>query len=170
MGLIAPGLIILLLLVSCWSEELATEPWAPITNDMTPQDFYLKNKINGRTWHFRIPKAYLPSESMQARLGGGITHIRTGLPDLKPRKYNFYSKTKKGTVEYEQEQQVWRNGLYIPISGGIRRDDYVDKIMMMIAGNNSILIPSKYPELLEVVGKELCQKKKFTRWKDRISM
>ena len=114
-------LLILLVFVSfvgCSdAEENKREPWAPYTDDMTPKDYYLKDERSGKTWHFRIPKSYLPSKQIQIKYQDKKAELHTGLPELEPRKSIFRIHSKLGTVEHEKELEKVKNGLFILLGG-----------------------------------------------------
>ena len=138
------------------AQESKREPWAPYTDDMTPKDYYLEDEVSGKTWHFRIPEAYLPSEEVQKKLGDQHAEIHTGLPDLKPRKSVFLPRAKQGASGYEKEEQVRRNGLYISISGNFRSSVFIKNYLESIA-NKTELLPSKYDGFVQVFSKDKCR-------------
>ena len=112
-------LLILLVFVSfvgCSdAEESKRVPWAPVSNDMTLQDYYLEDEKTAKKWHFRIPIAYLDSDGLSKKLKKEYVFIQTGLPDLKPRKAIFKFSAKVGTEEHEAQEEIFRSGIYITL-------------------------------------------------------
>ena len=154
-------LLILLVLVSfvgCSdAEESKTEPWAPYTDDMTLKDYFLTDKRSGKTWHFRVPKAYFPSYFETQKLGTKRAKIHTGLPDLKPRKSLFKINAEPGTSKYNDELKMLQNGLFISIGGNQQTAFRINNVVNRMK-NNGELIPSKYEGLLQVVEKDQCKR------------
>ena len=154
--IITKFLPIILVLAACGDVSETKPPWAPITNDMTPKDYYLKDKQSGKTWYFRIPKAYLPSDEVQKKLEDQHIEIHTGLPDLKPRKSIFSPSAKQGTSAYEKEEQMRKNGLYISMSGNFRSSVFIKNYLESIK-NKTELLPSKYDGFVQVFSKDKCR-------------
>ena len=160
MKLIVQLVFVLVLIVTTGcsnAEESDKKPWAPYTDDMTPKDYYLEDEVSGKTWHFRIPKAYLPSEMVQGKLGKRRAEIHAGLPDLEPRKVVFEIGYEQGTNEYAKAVEKLKNGLFITIGGNEQTAFRINNVVNRMKKKGA-LIPSKYERLLEVVEKDQCEK------------
>ena len=66
---------------------------------------------------------------MQKKLGDGIAHIHTGLPDLEPRKSSFTLRSKEGAPLYDKELEMLKNGLFITIAGYSRSSKSIRNYM-----------------------------------------